>query len=41
MKMAAIFILKKDPLKKANISIFLKACYFVLGSSIAMNVGMF
>ena len=40
-KTSAIFILKKEPPKKHKVLIFLKGCYFVMGGSIGMNVGVF
>ena len=39
--MSAIFILKKEPPKEHKFLIFLRGCYFVMGGSIDMNVGMF
>ena len=35
------FCLTKEPPKKTNFSIFLKACYLVMGGSIDMNVAIF
>ena len=39
--MSVIFILKKEPPKKHKFFIFLKSCYFEMGASIDMNVGVF
>ena len=40
-KTSAIFILKKELPKKHKLLIFWKSCYFVMGGSIDMNVGVF
>ena len=39
--MSAIFSLEKEPTKKHKFFIFLKGCYFVMGSPIDMNVDVF
>ena len=39
--MSAIFSFEKEAAKKHNLSIFLKGCYFVMGSPIDMNVDVF
>ena len=39
--MLTIFILKKEPPQKPQMFHFLKGRYFVMGSSIDMNVGVF
>ena len=39
--MLAIFILKKESPKTTQFFNFLKSCYFEMGGSINMNVGMF
>ena len=35
------FFLKKEPPKKHKFFIFLKCCFFVMGGSIDMSVGLF
>ena len=39
--MSAIFLLKKEPLKKHKLLIFLKGLDFVMGGSIDMKIGVF
>ena len=39
--MSAIFSFKKGATKKQTFFIFLKSCYFVMGSPIDMNVDVF
>ena len=39
--MSAIFLFGKEATKKHKFFIFLKGCYFVMGSAIDMNVEVF
>ena len=39
--MSAIFSFEKGPAKKHKFFMFLKGCYFVMGSRIDMNIDLF
>ena len=39
--MSAVFSFEKGAIKKKKFFIFLKGCYFVMGSPIDMNVDVF